>query len=53
MGFAEEFLEKLTAQKQRYDVWNAIITDMDIQTKRSLKLEKENAKLNKIIQGTG
>ena len=51
MGFAEEFSAKLLLQKKRFDVWNEVIDEIVSQTKKTTKLERENAQLNKIIQG--
>ena len=51
MGFSEDFATKLQLRKKRYDVWNDVIDEINKQTKKTIKLERENAQLNKIIQG--
>jgi len=49
-NFAEDFLEKLSKQKAGYDLWNNIIEDLNAKSAHASRLERENAKLTKIIE---
>ena len=49
-NFAEDFLEKLSKQKAGYDLWNNIIGDLNAKSAHASRLERENAKLTKIIE---
>ena len=49
-NFAEDFLEKLSKQKAGYDLWNNIIEDLNAKSAHASRLERENAKLTKLIE---